>query len=693
MRRLLALVIPLLLSGGPALAATPSPPHGQAQHTTRASRDRVPAPKPPVAITLGSVRPAYLRASSTLRVSGRLVNQSQSAYQQVSVRLRFRSNVMTSRGEVETYADGKGPDPQQAGPSRTISPPTLPVGGQKDWSLSLSVRKMGLRAFGVYPIMVEARNGAGVVLGSQRTFVTYYPAGTPLQPTKVAWVWPLVDQPHRAADTTFVDDQLERQLNTGGRLSTLVSAAARTTKTPVSWLIDPSLVDDANKMANTEGYTIKGDVDRSQSVAALAWLTSLHGAIGDGDRLISTPYADPDVTALADRRMSKDVTLAAQQGTHALADAHLSGATTSTAMPPDDLPVDQATLSSLVASGSRTILLSSAILPDSRVETFTPDPVVNKTVSGESVKLVAYDDTLRKILKEPTTEPGGTILAEQRFLAETAMITGEAPQKQRTIVITPPRRWKPSATFAKAVLNYTAKAPWLTPVQLSSVETLKPTGRTFQPQKSFSAPGLSKNYLRQVRDLRTDVQQFTSLLDPPVSDFSLGIARSESSAWNGQSRRGKLVRDTLKDELGKSSGRIKVLNDSITMAGTSGRIPITISNGLTRGTVTVTLHAYSQNPTRLSVNSVDRTLVLEPGHKDSVTLKMKASANGPAYVNLQLRTPQGQDFGGAHVLRVNATYYGRTALLITGISLAVLFVGVAIRIVRRRADRAGESVE
>jgi hypothetical protein len=691
-RRLLALVIVLLLSGGPALAATPPPPHGQAQHTARASRDRAPAPKPPVAITLGSVKPAYLRASSTLRVRGQLVNQSQNAYQQVSVRLWFRSNPMTSRGEVETYADGKGLGPQQAGLSRVISA-TLPVGGQKPWSLSLSARQMGLRTFGVYPIMVEARNSAGLVLGQQRTFITYYPAGTLLQPTKVAWVWPLVDQPHRAADTTFVDDQLERQLGSGGRLSTIVDAAARTTKTPVSWLIDPSLVDDANKMANTDGYNINGDADRSQSVAALAWLKTLHNAIASDDRLISTPYADPDVTALADRHMSKDVTLAAQQGMRALADARLSGATSSIAMPPDDLTVDQATLSALVASGSRTILLSSAILPDARAGTFTPDPTMNKNVSGTNVKLVAYDDTLRKILKAPTTTLGGTILAEQRFLAETAMITGEAPQKPRTIVITPPRRWKPSATFAKAVLNYTAKAPWLSPVPLSSVETLKPTERTFQPQKSSSAPGLSKNYLRQVSDLSTDVRQFASLFEPPVSDFTLGIARTESSAWNGQSRRGKLVRDTLKDELEKSAGRIKVLNDGITMAGKSGRIPITISNGLSHGTVRVTLHAYSQNPTRLRVNSVDRTLVLEHGHKDQVTLDMKASANGPAYVNLQLRTPDGQDFGGAHVLRVNATYYGRTALLITGISLAVLFVGVGIRIVRRRAGRAGESVE
>ncbi len=682
-RLLLAVVIPLLLCGGPALAATP-PPHDRAQHTTRASRARQPAPKAPVAVSLTSVLPAgYLRATSVLRVRGRLLNQSQSAYQRVSVRLRFNSGAITSRGEVEAYAENKGLDPSRAGPPRVVSA-VLQVGGQQSWALSIPVRQMGLRAFGVYPISVEALSSAGVVLGHQRTFVTYYPSGTYTQKTKIAWVWPLIDQPHRADDATFVDDRLERSLAPGGRLSTIVSAAGRTSA-PVNWLVDPGLVDDATRMADTNGYTIKGSVDRGQSVAALDWLRSLHRSV-TGDRLSATPYADPDVLALAQRRMSGDVKLAAQQGMRVMAAAHLGGATSSVAMPPDGL-ADQATLASLAASGSRTILLSSSIMPDTRPDTFTPDPVANRTVAGANVKLLAYDDTLRKILYET----GGPIVAEQRFLAETAMITGEAPQHSRTIVITPPRRWSPSASFAKAVLNYTAKAPWLQAVPLSEAENTRPAGRSFVPQKD--SPGLGKNYLAQVKDLSARVDQFTSIFVPPVSDYTLGIPRAESSAWNGQSSRGKALRRTLDLNLTHAAGKVKVLNDSITMAGKSGPTPITVSNGLDRGTVRVRLHVYSQNETRLRVNAVDQILILEPGHKDSVRLDMKASANGVALVNLELLAPDGRPFGGAHVLRVRATGYGRTALLITGVSLAVLFVGVAIRVARRRAERAEESVE
>ena len=120
---------------------------------------------------------------------------------------------------------------------------------------------------------------------------------------------------------------------------------------------------------------------------------------------------------------------------------------------------------------------------------------------------------------------------------------------------------------------------------------------------------------------------------------------------------------------------------------------LTIANGLSSGQVRVRLHAYSQNDTRLRVQGGDHTLTLDAGHKDQVTLNMKASANGVAYVNLQLLAPDGRPFGDTRVLQVRATGYGRTALLITGISLAVLFLGVGIRVVRRRAERAEESVD
>ncbi len=688
MRRLLALVVVLVLTGGPAFAATPSPHHSASRsRASRASRERVPAPKSPVGISFTSVGPGrYLTPHAKLTVRGTLVNQSQTAYDRMSVRLLFDNRRFTSRGELDAYAGGKGLEPTRGGPLRTL-PTSLAPDGQQNFSVSLPVPQMGLTDFGVYPVSVEAYNSVGALLGRQRTLVTYYP-GTQVARTKIAWVWPMIDQPHRADDDTFTDDRLERQFG-GGRLNSLVTAAART-NTPVSWLVDPSLIDDAAQMAAQDGYTLKDDVHRAQNVAAGTWLGALRSAIG-GEPLVATPYADPDVMALAQHRMTGDIKTATDAALHGLGRAGLNSATTTMAAPPDGL-ADQATLSALAKNGARTVLLSSTVLPDLQAQTYTPNPLVHRSVGGTDLKLIAYDDTLNKVLGTGTSAPGATVLAEQRFLAETAMITGEMPNNSRTIVVTPPRRWNPSPAFAKAVLSYSAHAPWLRPTTMSNVEASTPQPRTFQPQKDST--GLSTSYLRQVRTLNSRVRRFTSIFQPPQSGFILGVPRAESSAWAGKSRSGASLRRTLTGTLDSAMAKVHVLNDNgYTMAGKSGQIPVTVSNGLDVGTVRVHLRASSQNDTRLRVNSVDRDLTLEPGHKDTIILKMKASANGQAYVNLELLAPDGHPFGDTRVVRVNATGYGRTALLITGISLAVLFLGVGIRVVRRRADRAEESVD
>lgn len=685
MRRLLAFVVPFVLAGGPAFAAAPGPaPH-------HASRARQPAPRTPVAVAFGSVGPArYLTQKSTLQIRGRLDNQSQIPYQRVSVRLLYGARPLTSRGELDAYADGKGGEPVHLGPIRSL-PASLPAGGQQAFDLSIPVRQMGLTTWGVYPISVEVYSAAGAVLGRQRTLVTYFPKGTSTAKTKIAWVWPVVDQPHRANDVSFVDDALERQFGSG-RLAALVSAAARTS-TPVSWLVDPGLVDDAAQMAKDDGYTIKGSVKRSRSVAAASWLSSLHNAVGS-ERVIATPYADPDVTALVQRKMGRDVKAATDVAVSKLAGAGLTGnAGTTVSVPPDGL-ADQDTLSALASSGARTVLLSSTELPDYGAQTYTPDPVLTKNVGGTDLRLVAYDETLHRVLASGTRTAGATVLAEQRFLAETAMITAELPRNARTIVVTPPRRWNPDPAFAKAVLSYSAHAPWLKPVTMNDVDRLGPVNppRVFQPQKE--TPGLSASYLRQVKDLDTRIKRFTSIFQPPQGDFPLGVSRIESSAWNGHSRRATALRKELDVELGQKTKLVHILNDAdVTMAGKSARIPITISNGLEKGTVNVRLHVYSQNNTRLRVDSVDRTLNLEAGHKDTVILHMQAAANGIAYVNIELLAADGRPFGTTRVLRIRANGIGRTALLITGVSLAVLFVGVGFRVIRRRSERAEESVD
>ncbi|MFL6052601.1 MAG: DUF6049 family protein [Actinoallomurus sp.] len=687
MKRLLALVVPLVLTGGPALAATPTPHHARASHATaaeRASRDKQPTNKLPVSAVIGSVSPKYLqRPSQVLKLTGQVQNQSDSAFERLTVRLHYSTQVVQSRGALQTYADGKGPDPIPVGATRLLNAAVQP-GGQQPWALSMPVSRMHLPRFGVYPISVEVLNAVNEVVGRQRTLITYFPKGTTAAKTKVSWVWPVIDQPHRANDSTFVDDRLERVLGSGGRLADLVTAAAHSKM--VSWLLDPALTDDAAAMAGKDGYTAKGDIHKPHSVAADDWLKSLRSTLA-GKRVIATPYADPDVMALSRAGMGQDIKTATDEVPSALGRANLPPHSTSVAVPPDGL-ADQQTLANLVRAGASTILLNSTVLPNLQAQSYTANPLAQKPIGGKNVKLIAYDDTINKVLAAEGDE--GVALAEQRFLAETAMITNELPNHPRTVVIVPPRRWSPGLTFAKDVLSLSAHAPWMSQVPLSTVEAQKkPEPRTFLPQKGQA--GLPKRYLQQVKDLSAPVRQFTMIFESPVSGFPLGVARIESSAWSDQTRSGSRLRQTLENELHTAQGKITVLNDHFDLAGKSGQVPITISNELEHGTVKIKLHAYSQNDTRLHVEGPGQKqseITLEAGHKEQVNLYMKAAANGPAYVYLQLLGPDGQPFAATRVLQVRATAYGRTALLITGVSLAVLFVGVGYRMIRRRGDEA-----
>ncbi|GAA0347480.1 DUF6049 family protein [Actinoallomurus spadix] len=691
MKRLLALVVPLALTGGPAFAASPPPhPGTHAAHTTRAatseraSRERQPATKSPVNLVIDGITPSYLRQSSqTLKLWGQVQNQSDNAYQRLTVRLVYSAQPELSRGALQLYADGKGPDPYTAGAVQSV-PAAAQPGGKQPWSLKVPVSRMRLPGFGVYPLAVEVLNSVNQVVTRQRTFITYFPRTTSAQKTRVSWVWPVVDQPHRADDSTFTDDRLERALAAGGRLNDLVAAANRYKW--VSWLVDPALADDAAQMAGKDGYTVK-DARKPKSAPAETWLASLRTALA-GKTAIATPYADPDVVALSRAGMGQDLKTAVTAVGSALGRANLPLQNTSVAVPPEG-PVDQRTLTDLVKAGAGTILLNSTVLPNLQAQNHTPDPVAQKRIDGKNVKLVAYDDTINKVLAAETDEPGGVALAEQRFLAETAMITNEQPYNPRTVVVVPPRRWSPGATFAKDLLQLTQHAPWMRPVQLRTALKQKPEPRTFLPQKGQT--GLSKRYLKPVHDLRREAWRFDMIFQPPASGFTLGALRLESSAWGDQTRTGLRLRQTMESRLSTAQNKIKVLNDHFDLAGKSGQVPITVSNELEQGTVKIRLRAVSQNDTRLHVEgpgSKQSEITLEAGHKETVNLYMKAAANGPAQVYLQLLGPDDQPFTTTRVLQVRATAYGRTALLITGISLAVLFVGVGYRVIRRRGDEA-----
>jgi hypothetical protein len=628
----------------------------------------------------------------------------------MSIRLRFSQRPLASRAELDEHAEGRGPAvPGQTARPQLFRQPVAP-GPAQPWRLVTSSRELGFAWFGVYPLSVEAYDAAGRVVAAQRTFLTFVPKDykKQLKPTKIAWVWPLVDVPHRTVGTRFRDDRLATDFAPGGRLTGLV-AAAHATKTPVTWSIDPALLDDARTM--TKPYTVLkpgaveagslDEVERPKSATAERWLAEVKAATAD-DPYFATPYADPDVVALVRQGKTGDLKYAYSPVAMQAARDTLGRAPEPIAWPPEGA-AGQDTLSRLsrnlqqVNRGSGQIfLLSSNLLPGTPT-TYTPSAAIRTPQGGNYV--VAGDQTISTVIGANTRTPGAAVLAEQRFLAETAMLTAEQPNLQRTVVVVPPRRWNPSQRFAERLLSATTTARWLQPVTLREVTAAATKDRVYSGYPAaYQSHELSASYLRSVRRVQTQALRFAGVFEPRLTGYELGTLRAQSSAWRGRraAPKARAARNALANEVKADIKKVHfVLNKDDrgpSLAGEIGQVPVTIANEMADHSITVYLEVTSTLPAKLQIGGDMPTKVtIPPDKKVTVQIPMKATANGKTDVRLSLLTEQGKPLGVVREIRVNATGFGRTAFLITGGALVVLFLGVGTRMMRARRRNGAEN--
>ena len=227
-----SLGIALVAVAAPALAApTPAAPTPADPTPTPTAT----APALPVAVTLDALRPLAPQPDDTLRLAGSVRNQSPTAVTGMTVQLGVSRAKVGSRGQFDDYAgtpDGPAPAdalyPSSAAADLTRS--ELAPGQTARFHLSVPMSSLGLpEIWQVYELAVVVN---GLVptgqqqVGRLRTFLPYAPVGVPGvgQPTQLAWLWPLVDRPHRTGDTTWTDDGLAPELRADGRLGALVAA-------------------------------------------------------------------------------------------------------------------------------------------------------------------------------------------------------------------------------------------------------------------------------------------------------------------------------------------------------------------------------------------------------------------------------------------------------------------------------------
>lgn len=664
------------------------------------------APADPVSVTLETLEPHDVTADSTITVTAVLTNTSAQSTGPLTVRLR-RGSVLDTRGELQAA------DTDVPGTGFTAGP-VLDVAGL-DAGKSVRVRYetaaadlslTGFSSTGVFPLALTVQRTADLAeLGRLSTLLPFLPSG--IAGIRATLLWPLLDRPHRLTGTApgrpelFLDDQLARSVQPGGRLDTLLGAAESVTgRVKLTLVVDPETIEALDRMAATTGYRIVSggrSVPGTGGVAAAGWLARLR-AIAPKHLLVTTPYADPDLVAL-ERSGNADV------GRYRVPDLTatkqvLGGAPTiGVSWPPDGQLTDTA-LDDVVAQGASAVVLDPTALSRSAeadagrtASGVSPLPAL----SGQAVALVS-DPVVEALLRRGSLRavPGGPRLAEQRLLAELAMITAEAPNDIRTIVLAPPRRWDPTPAYARSLAADLARIPWLASADaLTAAATTTPVNRG-----SLVYPGdarrreLPAKQLAGLASVRSQVADFRGALSNEDAATELGpygdaVRRAGSSAWRTAIPSGQSYVDRLRRLIEGLRSGVTVSTSATgdyTLASSDSPLLLTVENRLT---VPVSIRIRLSTPAGFETRDVG-VQQIQPKGKRSVQVPATVQRTGTFAVTVQATTPDGLSLGREVTLSVRSTAYGGLALGITGLAFAVLVVAVLLRLYRRFRARGAQ---
>ncbi len=666
-----------------------------------------------VKITLDSLEPKVVKPADTVTVDGVLLNTSGVSLTNVSVVLRTSSQRVGTRYDLDHDSDPNTITGAVLLSTQQILGDLAP-GGSVSWHISVPVRNLGLpddsADFGVYPIEIEAGTTAtngGRLRTRLPTFLTWMPTNAQFAQTDISWLWPLIDGIHRSIGTTFSNDALAKDLAPTGRVGSLLSIAT-TAPVPITYALDPALVDDAVVMAASVvapkaqpgTYRVANGTRTTAGTGAdvaAAFLTKLRASAEDPhSAVIGVPYGDADIVALDRAGLDREIDIARSTGLSTL-DSEIDARVLSGVVWPVGGVIDESTLSDLAGDLVGTVVLGDTALPP-RDPNLIPGIRADLQTASGPVGAVLTDSDIDSLVANPTTVPGGLRAAEQLFLAQTMLITEQRPGAGSSVVIAPPRTWNPNPAFARDLLADSGSVPWLRGVDLSAITSQPADGVARSPlvyPGAARAAELPTSGLAEIGGLRQGLDSFGSILgssttEPFLTTASTSLLRAESAELRDQPAFAANIRGAAKTDLRTLTSKVSISNPRlITLTSGKDKIPVTVVNNLP-DPITVALQLGATNTARLKVEPVPSFTVDGNGTRHTALITVEPRTNGRFEVSAQLMTPETTPrlFGEPITFEMNSTVYGTGAIAIAGGAAGLLFLLSAIRLIRRFRRRA-----
>lgn len=645
--------------------------------------------QPPLRLTVNSLSPVVLRSASGTALAGTVTNTTTGTMSDLNLRVALSFSRYFSINALDTALTvTQQLSTHRLSTTRLRIPASLPPGASAAWKAILPAHAFDSVGNGVYVLQVSVLSSsvaefAGVARVALPWFDNPNDSGV-TKPMRLTMLLPVTSLPDRTVAGPLLYDTLGRDLAGDGRLSRLVDGAAANPD-KITWVVDPALLQTVQQMS--DGYSVvtsDGAAGPPQpGGAAAAWLAKIRAATSvPGTNVLALTYADADVTSLAVRGMTSDITLANTTAPELIRDLLGKPDVRSFAWPAGSATTAD-TLAALYVAGVRMLKLDREALTDLGPE--APGAAV-ETKSGP-LSAVVGDEALATTLAGSSTEHLVAGVAQrQLFLAQTAIYS--QVEHRATAVVAPPLTWSVDPTSLGGILSALGSAPWLQPASIGDALAEKQVVpvRTLTPLTTAARRQLlSAAYLRSVRAQQAEVSLLAAVTAPAgiAADFTAGLLRSESAAWRAdRSGANRLLQLNDQQLLGTVAKIRPVASNSVTFSEGSGNVPVTVANEL-KVPVRVGIKLVADPAVRL-VQSPPVVIEVPAATKASAEIPTQVLGAGALPVEIQLTTPDGQNFGKPARTTLRTTAYAKAASYVVVAAFVALTATVVISSLRRR---------
>ncbi len=640
-------------------------------------------------IFIDSFRPAIPGPTADLTITGRVANSGPTAIALPAVQLRFSPTPLTARPEISQVLTGTS---QRTGlpipTSLTSLGEVLQPGQQLSFRLQVPVTALNLGESGaVFALFVEALSGSSSLTATGTVF-PWFPETANFKRSRLALLWPVTQYPAIAAQRLVVGEGVLDDYQPDGRLSRLVSVGSQH---DVSWLIDSSTAQSARKLSS--GYVTEspsGPQPGDATDAAGRMSRQLSAVLENQPNVAVPQFALADADALIDNGLDSNLVRAISLPRVIVGGLAPEADPTAIFDAPGSVTRPKA-MAAVADSGLRIALASDDVFPPSPLLPFTPSGVTRISAGDTSLDVILTDCQLDSYLESSLASQSIRSTAMQGFLSEMAMVTLERPLSPRTIAAMPPPLWDPPSGWTESLLRRLARAPWVKLVGWDAVLQAEAVPRKAMWEASQPTKGqLPKNYMRRVKQLQRDLDGLLGIITDPDGfgeSFQLAIQRASSSLWRGQPRQRDQLVSAIESQLAAARESVRVLTTqgTITLAGDSGNLPLTISNELDRA-VTVKVDLATESTISVDYLSPE-PVTIEPKGKASLEIPVRVLGTQPVQVQVVLSDKSGNVFSDAATLELRSTAATQIAGVIVGVGGGALILLVVLNLWRRHRKR------